>query len=79
MDWGRDNDGGMMDNWNGFGHGYGHSFNNGYGIVMGIFFLVFLTLLVWTFYRIGKLGKGVSLSSLNGGKESPKEILDRRL
>ena len=77
MGWGRDNDGGMMDNWNGYSHGFGHSFNYGYGILMGLLTLAFVILLVLTFYRIGKMGKGVS--GLSSGKESPKDILDRRL
>jgi putative membrane protein len=74
MGWDRNGDDwGMMGN-----DGFSNHFNSGYGIFMGIFFVLFVALLVWIFYRIGKLGKHGSVSSF-GGKESPKEILDRRL
>ncbi len=74
MGWDRNGDNwGMMDH-----DGFSNHFNSGYGIFMGVFFLLFVALIVWTFYRIGKLGKGGSVSAF-GGKDSPKEILDRRL
>lgn len=73
MGWDRHGDDfGMMG-----GH-FSNQWNSGYGIVMGLIFFAFVGLLVWTFYRIGKLGKHSSFATI-GGKESPKEILDRRL
>ena len=73
MGWDRNGDDwGMMGD-----HNFSQHFNSGYGIVMGVFFFIFIALIVWTFYRIGKLGKGST--PVLGSKESPKEILDRRL
>ena len=71
MGWDNDNWGRMHDfNVN---HGY-------YGVVMGILFLIFLGLAIWTIVRLVRNGKQTSnvISNQIQGRETPREILDRR-
>jgi putative membrane protein len=71
MGWDNDNWGRMHDfNAN---HGY-------YGVVMGILFLIFLGLAIWTIVRLVRNGKQTSnvISNQIQGRETPREILDRR-
>ena len=75
MGWDNDFDG-HMNNWNNGGHALGH------GIGMGIFSLLLIGLAIWAIVRIAKHNKHhdlpVAATSVVAGKESPREILDRR-
>ena len=67
------------DHWDGM-HGFygGHGY---YGVGMGIFFLVLIALGIWAVIRIIRNNKKAPASGssiVNSGKETPREILDRR-
>jgi putative membrane protein len=67
------------DRWDGMNGFYGgHGYN---GVGMGIFFIILLALGIWALIRVirnNKKSNTATNSAVSFGKETPREILDRR-
>lgn len=66
----------------GWDNDYYNHMNNGhgfYGVGMGLLFLVFLGFIIWAILKIGKIETKSNSLQFPPHKESPLEIIDRRL